>query len=205
MTSMAPAIRLSHSASRGRSSGRGTHADDEVAASQPATASHGRATSGALLPLLRAFEPAAARAERLRVAMRATARRCAPLRASHVALQRASAVPALPPVRVGRAAASGARSRAVLAAAAADGGGAPAAEVREALSSASGVVTDASVPEAHRGLHATLYGDGGAEAHDAGAGYRAREVRRRAARRVSSPILRQLLSAAARVGLRTCV
>ncbi len=49
--------------------------------------------------------------------------------------------------------------------------------MRDALSGLSGVVTDAAVPEAHRGLHASLYGDGGAEAHAADAAYSARAVR----------------------------
>ena len=70
--------------------------------------------------------------------------------------------------------------------AAAGGGGG--ADVRDALSGLSGVVTDAAVPEAHRGLHASLYGDGGAEAHD-DAAYSARAVRRlRAARKARTPI-----------------
>jgi Fe-S cluster biogenesis protein NfuA len=35
------------------------------------------------------------------------------------------------------------------------------------LASLGGVVTDAAVPEGHKGLHGFLYGDGGAEEHDA--------------------------------------
>ena len=41
-----------------------------------------------------------------------------------------------------------------------------------------GVLTDATVPEGHQGLHGFLYGEGGAEAHDAPSGaYTFREVR----------------------------
>jgi len=39
----------------------------------------------------------------------------------------------------------------------------------------SGVVTDNAVPEGHRDLHAFLYGDGGAEAHDASTVYTIRQ------------------------------
>ncbi len=38
------------------------------------------------------------------------------------------------------------------------------------------IVTDAAVPEGHQGLHGFLYGEGGAEAHDAGSSYTFREV-----------------------------
>ena len=37
-------------------------------------------------------------------------------------------------------------------------------------------VTDASVPEGHRGLHGFLYGEGGAEAHETDGGYEFQEV-----------------------------
>ena len=40
----------------------------------------------------------------------------------------------------------------------------------------SGVMTDNTVPEAHKGLHSFLYGDGGAEAHDAETVYKIRQV-----------------------------
>lgn len=39
------------------------------------------------------------------------------------------------------------------------------------------IVTDAAVPEGHQGLHGFLYGEGGAEAHDAGSSYTFREAR----------------------------
>jgi len=46
---------------------------------------------------------------------------------------------------------------------------------RELLASTlGGVVTDANVPEGHVGLHSMLYGDGGAEAHDATSVYEIR-------------------------------
>lgn len=38
------------------------------------------------------------------------------------------------------------------------------------------VISDAAVPEGHRGLHASLYGEGGAEAHDSSTDYRVRKV-----------------------------
>lgn len=38
-------------------------------------------------------------------------------------------------------------------------------------------MTDAAVPEGHQGLHGFLYGEGGAEAHDAGSSYTFREAR----------------------------
>lgn len=43
---------------------------------------------------------------------------------------------------------------------------APTAEEQRRLSSLGGVVTDAAVPEGHKGLHGFLYGEGGAEEHD---------------------------------------
>jgi len=50
---------------------------------------------------------------------------------------------------------------------------APTAEERRRLESIGGVVTDAAVPEGHKGLHGFLYGEGGAEEHDSRA-YRVR-------------------------------
>ncbi len=38
-------------------------------------------------------------------------------------------------------------------------------------------MTDAAVPEGHKGLHGLLYGEGGAERHDAGGSYQFRKVR----------------------------
>ena len=56
-------------------------------------------------------------------------------------------------------------------AAAASSGGAPAA-------AGAAVITDAAVPEGHKGLHGFLYGEGGAEAHDGPtSSYDFREVR----------------------------
>lgn len=55
---------------------------------------------------------------------------------------------------------------------------APTAEERRRLESIGGVVTDAAVPEGHKGLHGFLYGEGGAEEHDSRA-YRVRHVRSR--------------------------
>ena len=44
-------------------------------------------------------------------------------------------------------------------------------------SGAAAVVTDASVPEGHKGLHGFLYGEAGAEVHDeVDRQYQAREV-----------------------------
>jgi hypothetical protein len=111
--------------------------------------------------------------------MRAAAPRCAWRAAASPATSTSTSAPraAALPQRSSRRAPAACRGLLVVAAAAADGAGAPAAEIRDALRATSGVISDASVPEAHRGLHATLYGDGGAEAHDAGAAYRARAVR----------------------------
>ena len=48
---------------------------------------------------------------------------------------------------------------------------------RELLASTlGGVVSDTNVPEGHVGLHSMLYGDGGAEAHDATSVYEIRAV-----------------------------
>jgi hypothetical protein len=49
----------------------------------------------------------------------------------------------------------------------ADAAAAPPGEEQKArLASLGGVVTDAAVPEGHKGLHGFLYGEGGAEEHD---------------------------------------
>lgn len=53
---------------------------------------------------------------------------------------------------------------------------APDADTQRRLSSLGSVVTDAAVPEGHKGLHGFLYGEGGAEAHDS-TGYSFRDVR----------------------------
>ena len=37
-------------------------------------------------------------------------------------------------------------------------------------------MSDKTVPQEHQGLHGFLYGEGGAEAHDADAGYQMRQV-----------------------------
>ena len=59
--------------------------------------------------------------------------------------------------------------------AAADNNGAASMPARAAGTS---VVSDAAVPEGHRGLHSFLYGEGGAEAHEgATSSYDFREVR----------------------------
>jgi hypothetical protein len=42
----------------------------------------------------------------------------------------------------------------------------PGEEQKARLASLGGVVTDAAVPEGHKGLHGFLYGEGGAEEHD---------------------------------------
>ena len=42
----------------------------------------------------------------------------------------------------------------------------PGEEQKGRLASLGGVVTDAAVPEGHKGLHGFLYGEGGAEEHD---------------------------------------
>lgn len=52
---------------------------------------------------------------------------------------------------------------------------APTAEEQRRLSSLGGIVTDAAVPEGHKGLHGFLYGEGGAEEHDSRA-YTVRHV-----------------------------
>lgn len=54
-------------------------------------------------------------------------------------------------------------------------GGGPSASVRPDLTATLGaVVTDAAVPEGHKGLHGFLYGDAGADVHDDGAAFKVR-------------------------------
>lgn len=53
----------------------------------------------------------------------------------------------------------------------------PSKAEKERLASLGGVVTDAAVPEGHKGLHGFLYGEDGAEEHDARQ-YSIRHVRR---------------------------
>ena len=53
----------------------------------------------------------------------------------------------------------------------------PDADTQRRLASLGSVVTDAAVPEGHKGLHGFLYGEGGAEAHDS-TGYSFRNVRK---------------------------
>lgn len=67
----------------------------------------------------------------------------------------------------------------------------PGEEQKARLASLGGVVTDAAVPEGHKGLHGFLYGEGGAEEHDS-RGYVFRHVRPAAAH--AADAFRQIFS-----------
>ena len=98
---------------------------------------------------------------------RLTPSRAPALRAQTASCSAQARQPARPPLGVVRAAAPDAAQAS-----------APTAEEKQRLASLGGVVTDAAVPEGHKGLHGFLYGEGGAEEHDSGTRYRLRHVRR---------------------------